>query len=89
MTEPMTDDEMEQCEQVARELKALPQPCIVELSAFDAYVLVGLLQWSLKNPEVPLYCAAFASGMVDSLRMIFEATGCETVVQQIDAQSKK
>lgn len=87
MTAEFTDAEMEQCEEVARELKALPQPCIVELSAFDAYVLVGLLQWSLRNPQMPLYCAAFASGMVATLREIFDATGCDTVVKQIDAQS--
>ena len=69
----------------ALELQQVTQPMIIELSGFDAYLLVGLLQLTLKHPSLPLQTRAWSVGMVETLRMFFEAMDCSEVVRQIES----
>lgn len=80
-----TDEEIAEATAAALELREVPQPMIIEFAGYDAYLLVGLLQLSLKFTDLPLHSRAYAIGMIDTLRMFFEAMGCNAVVAQIDA----
>ena len=80
-----TQEDMEACTAAALELRDVPQPLIIEFGGYDAYLLVGLLQLTLKHPDLPLQTRAWAVGMVETLRMFFEAMGCSEVVRQIEA----
>lgn len=73
------------CKAAAVELSQVQQPMIFEASAYDCYLLVGLLQLSLKHPDLPVGVRAFAVGMVETMRMWFEAMDCQEVVRQIDS----
>lgn len=80
-----TPEEIAACTAAALELRSVPQPMIIEFGGYDAYLLVGLLQLSLKYPDLPLHSRAYAIGMIETLRLFFEAMGCVAVVSQIDA----
>jgi hypothetical protein len=85
MNAEFTEAEIAAATAAAIELRNAPQPLVIEFGAYDAYLLVGLLQLSLKCPHLPLASRAYAIGMVETLRMFFEAMGCVAVVGQIDA----
>jgi hypothetical protein len=79
-----TADDLAAATAAALELRGAPQPLIIEFPPFDAYLLVGLLQLVLKHPQLPLETRAYAVGLVETLRMFFQAMDCNEVVRQID-----
>lgn len=80
----LSKEELAEATAAALELRNVPQPIIIEFGGYDAYLLTGLLQLTLKA-ELPLHSRAYAIGLIETLRMFFEAMGCEHVVAQIDA----
>ena len=73
----------------AVELSQVLQPMIVELSALDAYYLVGMLQLALGHPHLPLNTRHCALGLVATFSLWFEAMGCTGVVDQINHTQSK
>ena len=79
-----TPEELAAATAAALELREVPQPLIIEFGGLDAYLLVGMLQMALQHPGLPLHTRAYAAGLVETLRMFFEAMGCTAVVEHID-----
>ena len=86
-----TPEEMKAATAAALELRAAAdlQPLIIEFAPYDAYLLVGVMQLALKHPQLPLNTRAYAIGMIETLRMFFEAMGCVEVVRQIDREPRQ